>query len=92
MCDGKEVGYLTSCLESPRWGAIGLGYVRNEFNTPGTVLTTGGEAPQKAVVTPLPFGVDVDAESDGETDDLQGRALLGAESVLSDAAVVNREV
>jgi tRNA-modifying protein YgfZ len=83
-CDGKEVGFLTSCLDSPRWGAIGLGYVRNEFNTPGTMLLTGGDNPQQAIVTRLPF-------DDGEHNDLQSRAVLNTESVLGSEVVVNSE-
>jgi folate-binding protein YgfZ len=34
----KEVGYVTSAADSPRSGAIGLGYVHRDFTAPGTVL------------------------------------------------------
>jgi len=56
--DGKEVGYVTSAVVSPRFRAnIALGYVRREVNQLGTELTlrtAGGESPAKIV--PLPFG------------------------------------
>ncbi len=54
---GKEVGYVTSAVASPRLNAnIALGYVRKESNTAGTELschTAGGEL--RARVTELPF-------------------------------------
>jgi tRNA-modifying protein YgfZ len=43
----KEIGYVTSAAESPRFGAIGLGYVHRDFTMAGSVLTG-------AVVTPTP--------------------------------------
>jgi folate-binding protein YgfZ len=37
---GKEVGYITSAVDSPRLkGKVGLGYVRREVNQVGTELT-----------------------------------------------------
>lgn len=55
---GREVGSLTSVIQSPRCGGpIALGYVRKECNAPGTELmvrsTSGAEIPARIV--PLPF-------------------------------------
>jgi folate-binding protein YgfZ len=54
---GKEVGYVTSAVESPSLGArIALGYVRREANQIGTELTlraAGGET--MARIMELPF-------------------------------------
>ena len=56
--DGREVGYLTSVVRSPRLEAtVALGYVRREVNEAGTrltVRTARGET--EAVVSGLPFG------------------------------------
>lgn len=55
--DGKDVGVVTSAVDSPALGRpIALGYVRREHLTPGTrvmVSVTGGEV--VAEVTALPF-------------------------------------
>jgi len=52
--EGKEVGWLTTALESPTLGRrIALGYVRREFLTPGTELEV--ESGGTAEVTELPF-------------------------------------
>ena len=55
--DGKEVGYITSALHSPRLNAsIALAYVRKECNQIGSALTVrsaAGEIP--ASVVALPF-------------------------------------
>jgi folate-binding protein YgfZ len=53
----REVGYLTSAIESPRFQKrVGLGYVRKECNQPGTELQLelNGER-YRAVVSTLPF-------------------------------------
>jgi folate-binding protein YgfZ len=56
-CDGKEAGYVTSAIASPAFARnIALGYVRREFDTPGTRLafqSAGGES--EATIVPLPF-------------------------------------
>lgn len=55
--DGKDVGWLTSTVESPRLGrTIGLGYVRREHAAPGTKLSVGnaGQSTSAEVAT-LPF-------------------------------------
>lgn len=53
--DGKEVGFVTSAVKSPSLQAnIALGYVRKEFNEPGTRLTlrtAGGESAAEIVTT-----------------------------------------
>jgi folate-binding protein YgfZ len=41
----KEVGYVTSAAESPRFGAIGLGYVHRDLTAPGSVLTGAAVIP-----------------------------------------------
>lgn len=53
----KEIGYLTSSIDSPRFGrAIGLGYVRRESNQPGTkLLLKDVGATQEVEVVTLPF-------------------------------------
>jgi len=55
--DGKEVGYVTSAVASPRLKAhIALGYVRKEANAVGTELSchcVAGEL--RARITELPF-------------------------------------
>jgi len=55
--EGKEVGYITSALQSPKLNEpIALAYVRKECNQPGSALTVraaAGEIP--AVVVALPF-------------------------------------
>jgi folate-binding protein YgfZ len=55
--DGKEVGYVTSSLNSPAFKAnIALGYVRNDANRIGSELVlkaAGGES--RARVVELPF-------------------------------------
>ena len=55
--DAKEVGYITSALESPRFRTnIALGYVRREHNQIGTPLTLRTESAKgEAVIVPLPF-------------------------------------
>jgi aminomethyltransferase len=51
--DGKDAGVVTSTAHSPRYGAIGLGYVRTAFATAGITLqfADGGSAQ----VVELPF-------------------------------------
>ncbi len=50
--DGKNAGFLTSAIESPRFGPIGLGFVRGDFQSEGERLELDG---QMAHVTALPF-------------------------------------
>jgi glycine cleavage system T protein len=53
--DGKEVGHITSAVESPRLGtAIALAYVRRGSQEPGTVLEVEGGR-RTAIVAALPF-------------------------------------
>jgi folate-binding protein YgfZ len=40
--EGREVGEVTSVFDSPLHGAIGLGYVRADRETPGTRLSADG--------------------------------------------------
>ncbi len=49
----KEVGSITSTALSPRFGGIGLGYVRREVSEPGTWLQVGDHL--RAQVATLPF-------------------------------------
>jgi folate-binding protein YgfZ len=39
---GKEIGVVTSAAQSPRLGAIALGYVHRDFVEPGTALVVDG--------------------------------------------------
>ena len=54
---GKEVGYITSALDSPAAKRhIALGYVRKEVNEPGTELSLGaGEGGVAVKVVGVPF-------------------------------------
>lgn len=54
---GKDAGYLTSVVESPRLGPIGLAYVRHAHAEPGTQLDIVDSAVTGEVVT-LPFATD----------------------------------
>jgi folate-binding protein YgfZ len=50
----RRVGWVTSVVDSPRLGPIGLGYVHRDVDTPGTELAlAGGSA--KATIASLPF-------------------------------------
>jgi glycine cleavage system aminomethyltransferase T len=55
---GKDVGYVTSAIRSPRLNApIALGYVRRDVNQSGSVLKLEVEGRVSTVtVTNLPFG------------------------------------
>ena len=53
--DGRRVGEVTSVARSPEAGAIGLGYLRRELETPGNELRSAAGA---ARVAPLPFVVE----------------------------------
>lgn len=55
--DGKDAGYVTSAIASPAFGKnIALGYVRREFNQPGTGLDVqAGEQKVRVTVVSLPF-------------------------------------
>jgi aminomethyltransferase len=52
--DGKEAGDLTSVVESPRLGPVGLAYVRTAHAEPGTMVGIAGSAVTGEVVA-LPF-------------------------------------
>ena len=51
--DGKEAGDLTSVADSPRFGPIGLAYVRTAAAAPGTLVEVGLGV--QAEVVELPF-------------------------------------
>ncbi len=55
--DDKRVGHITSVVESPRLGVIGLGYVRREQADSGVVLDVVGDGDSvgSATVVALPF-------------------------------------
>ena len=54
--DGAEVGQVTSAVQSPRFGAIALAYVRRGNDTPGTQLEAETDGTrQSVVVSSLPF-------------------------------------
>ncbi len=54
---GNEIGDVTSVAESPKFGAIGLGYVRGKYANPETPLsvkdTTGNTFPVSLVTLPF---------------------------------------
>jgi folate-binding protein YgfZ len=52
--DGKESGDLTSVVVSPRFGPIGLAYVRSAHAEPGTIVGVAGSGARGEVVE-LPF-------------------------------------
>lgn len=51
--NGKEMGDLTSVAHSPRWGVIGLGYVRTAAAALGTIVQVADDV--RAEVVELPF-------------------------------------
>ncbi len=56
--DGKEAGDLTSVIQSPRFGPVGLAYVRTAHATPGTQVGIAGSTITGEVVA-LPFDTQV---------------------------------
>ncbi len=50
----RRVGWVTSVVESPRLGTIGLGYAHRDVDQPGTELALAGGA-ARATIAPLPF-------------------------------------
>ena len=54
LADGKDAGIVTSVVHSPRYGVIGLGFVRTAFATAGQRLNLANGA--RAEVIELPFG------------------------------------
>jgi len=50
----RRVGWVTSVVQSPRLGTIGLGYAHRDVDQPGTELALGGGA-TRATIAPLPF-------------------------------------
>jgi folate-binding protein YgfZ len=55
--DGKEAGYVTSSMKSPRFHTtLAMAYVRRESNKPGTeLLVQTASGPRTATVIELPF-------------------------------------
>ncbi len=53
LVDGKDAGMVTSTAHSPRFGAIGLGYVRTAFATAGTRITLAPGSSTKVVELPF---------------------------------------
>jgi len=50
----RRVGWVTSGVDSPRLGPIGLGYAHRDVAQPGTELALAGGT-VKATIAPLPF-------------------------------------
>ena len=53
----REVGHVTSAAESPRTGAIGLGYVHRDFTAPGSAVeieSATGRVPVTVTERPIP--------------------------------------
>ena len=54
--DGKEIGRVTSCVQSPRLGTIALAYIRRGNQEPGTAVEVEVEGARRpVVVSALPF-------------------------------------
>lgn len=53
--ENRDVGHVTSAVESPRFGPIALGYVRRECNAPGTRLALAAGGPAELEIVPLPL-------------------------------------
>lgn len=54
--EGKHAGNLTSVVQSPRFGWIGLGYVRSAYAAPGANVTLA-DASINGMVVELPFSL-----------------------------------
>jgi aminomethyltransferase len=54
VCNGRDVGNLTSAAVSPRFGPIALAYVRTAYAEPGTVIGVEGTGVTGRIVE-LPF-------------------------------------
>ena len=54
---GNEIGEVTSVASSPKFGAIGLGYVRGKYANPGTTVLVQDEQGDRiaTMLAPLPF-------------------------------------
>ena len=64
--EGREVGWLTSSIRSPRWGPIGLGYVLREYAEPGrSISVRSGERTITARLAMLPFATNPPPGSQG---------------------------
>ena len=56
--DDKEIGRVTSSVQSPRLGAIALAYIRRGNQEPGTTVEVEAEGTRRpAVVSAMPFAV-----------------------------------
>ena len=53
--EARDAGVLTSSSYSPRLGAIGLGFIRTDFQEEGRALQVGSTPTQKAEAAKLPF-------------------------------------
>ncbi len=53
LMDGANAGQLTSVVVSPRFGPIGLGYIKTALAEPGGPVAVGGVA---GTIVELPFG------------------------------------
>jgi folate-binding protein YgfZ len=56
LAEGRSVGVVTSYVDSPRFGCIGLAYVKRPHHEPGVEVAVGESAGVEAVVEALPFG------------------------------------
>lgn len=54
---GREAGYITGAVDSPRFGPVALGYVRREGNAPGTRLALAADGPPEVEVIAPPFSL-----------------------------------
>ncbi len=57
QANGRDAGFITSSVLSPRFGPIALGFVRGDWQAPGQELTAQApDGAQTATVCELPFG------------------------------------
>jgi folate-binding protein YgfZ len=57
QANGRDAGFITSSVLSPRFGAIALGFVRGDYQAAGQeLLALSPDGEQIAVVRELPFG------------------------------------
>jgi aminomethyltransferase len=56
QADGRDAGFITSSVQSPRFGAIALGFVKGDYQNAGQELTAQTpDGAQTVTVRELPF-------------------------------------
>jgi folate-binding protein YgfZ len=61
FAEGRSIGTITSCVDSPRFGPIALAIIKRPYHQPGTHVTVGNgdgeKPPQSALVIAPPFSL-----------------------------------